>query len=277
MKKGSSHFAVGDFRCTLVADGTHGYPDPAALLFPDAPESELAGELAASGITPGNWPVWVSPYTCLLIDTGSQRILMDTGAGDMLPETGLLGENMRAAGIDPASVDCVLISHAHPDHTGGAGLFPNARIVMSRKEWRFWTEGPKLPRLPEPFEEMLISMASTLLAPLGERIELVDGDTEIAPGIRFVEAPGHTPGHMALLAASGGEHLIYAGDAAIHEIHVRNPHWSPLVDVMPDAAAQTRNRLLSRAADADAVFFGFHLPGPGRITQTENGFEFMPR
>ena len=216
----------------------------------------------------------MSDYTCLLIDTGKQRILLDTGAGDMLPEAGMLTKNMRAAGIDPASVDCVLISHAHPDHIGGADLFPNARIIMNRKEWRFWTENPKLPRLPDEFRQLLTDMVAALLAPLQGRVELIDNDTEIAPGVNFLEALGHTPGHMALLASSDKNHLIYAGDAVIHEIHIRNPHWSPLVDVLPDKSIRTRTRLLSQAADTNAVFFGFHLPHLGTISRTEAGFEW---
>ena len=274
MGTGFFHFKVGEFRCTLIADGKHAYPNPAGLLFPDAPEAELAGELARHGIPPGNWPIWMSDYTCLLIDTGKQRILLDTGAGDMLPEAGMLTKNMRAAGIDPASVDCVLISHAHPDHIGGADLFPNARIIMNRKEWRFWTENPKLPRLPDEFRQLLTDMVAALLAPLQGRVELIDNDTEIAPGVNFLEALGHTPGHMALLASSDKNHLIYAGDAVIHEIHIRNPHWSPLVDVLPDKSIRTRTRLLSQAADTNAVFFGFHLPHLGTISRTEAGFEW---
>lgn len=274
MGKDCFRFALGNFQCALIKDGTHAYADPTHLLFPNAPTKELAGELAASGLSPDNWPTWISRYTCLLIDTGKQRILMDTGAGNMLPETGMLEKSMRTAGIDPASIDCVLISHAHPDHTGGANLSPNARIVMSRKEWLFWTEKPELPRLPDDFRTLLTDMVSSLLAPLRDRVELVDGDTDIAPGVRLVEAPGHTPGHMALLATSDEKHLIYAGDAVIHPIHIRNPHWSPLVDVMPEAAAQTRNRLLSHATDTNAAFFGFHLPQLGRIVRTETGFDW---
>lgn len=277
MKNGFLHFEIGGFRCTLIADGKHAYPAPARLLFPNAPVDELAGELARHGISSENWPIWMSDYTCLLIDTGKQRILLDTGAGDMLPDAGLLTENMRAAGITPASVDCILISHAHPDHIGGASRFPNARIIMNREEWRFWTKKPELPRLPDEFSRLLTGMVTSLLAPLQRRIELIDSDTEIAPGVNFVEAQGHTPGHMALHAASSGNHLIYVGDAVIHEAHIRNTHWSPLVDVLPDKSAQTRTRLLTQAADTNALFFGFHLPHLGRISRTDTGFDWQQR
>ena len=276
MKTSHDTFSTGDFQCTLLADGMHDYPDPARLLFSNAPRDELHAELSACGIPPGNWPIWTSDYTCLMVDTGEQRILLDTGAGSLLPQAGKLVKNMRAAGITPESVDCIAISHAHPDHLGGAALFPNAKILMHREEWRFWTENPRLPRLPLDFEQRLISMVASLLFPLQERMELVDGDTETAPGITMLQAPGHTPGHMAVHVASQDEHLVYAGDAVLHEIHVRKPHWNALVDAQPERVAPTRHALLSLAAEKQALFFGLHLPQLGRICRTKDGFQWNP-
>jgi len=111
---------------------------------------------------------------------------------------------------------------------------------------------------------------------LKERVELIDGDTEILPGITVAETPGHTPGHMAVLAKSKGKRLMHVGDALIHEIHVRNPNWSPLVDVMPNESVRTRTRLLTEAAETDAAYFGFHMPSLGKISRTGNGFQWMP-
>ncbi|WP_028584538.1 MBL fold metallo-hydrolase [Desulfogranum mediterraneum] len=276
MESKYQYFNIGDFRCTLFTDGKHAYDNPGALLFPNAPENELGKALIQYGISIDKWPTWVSDYTCLLIDTGKNKILVETGAGEMLPEAGKLVCNMQAAGISPASIDIVLVTHAHPDHIGGATLFPNARILMNRKEWQFWTGKPKLPRLSDDFQKLLTGMVTTLLKPLRKRVELIDGDTEIVPGISLVETPGHTPGHMALLATSGGEHLVYVGDALIHEIHVETPSWSPIVDVMPEKSVQTRIRLLTEAAETGAIFFGFHMPKLGRITSNTTGFKLLP-
>lgn len=275
MNETSLDFHIGDFQCFLVADGTHSYPEPAALLFSNAPATELRGELSHYGISLEDWTHWVSDYTCVVIESGKQRILLDAGAGSMLPEAGKLASNMRLAGIFPETVDLLLISHAHPDHLGGAVHFPNAKIIMSRDEWLFWTQNPMLPRLPHDFRMLLTGMVSHLLDSVRDRLELIDGISEIAPGINMLQAPGHTPGHMAVHIASGSEHFVYAGDAVLHPIHIRKPHWNALVDVLPDKSIQTRYRLLSLATESDAAFFGFHMSHLGKITNHGCTFKWI--
>lgn len=261
MNKQSYLFPVGEFKCLSISDGKHAYPDPAGLLFPDAPKDLLRQELSGHGVALENWSSWTSDYTCLLVDTGTHRVLMDTGAGGSLPESGQLTKNMQAAGIEQNDIDIVLLSHAHPDHIG-ATAFPNARIIMNREEWRFWHSEPKLPRLPHSLRETLLRMITPLLSSLTDRIELIDGDTEIVPGVKMFSAPGHTPGHMATSITSGGHELLYIGDAILHPLHLKNPHWSALVDILPDKAVETRNRLLAHAVGNDATLFGFHFPFP---------------
>ncbi len=269
-------FRTGEYECMLVSDGTHKYDNPADLLFSNAPAKELARELNSRDISPANWQTWTSSYTCVLVDTGQERILLDTGAGSLLESTGKLVENLRLAGISPDSIGYILLTHAHPDHIGGVESFPDAKIVMSRKEWAFWIENPELPRLPRDFASLLTGMVVSQLEKLSGRVELIKGTTEIVPGVKMLEAPGHTPGHMSMRITSCNETLLYAGDAVLHPIHIHKPHWNALVDVMPDMAAKTRVELLNDAADSKAVFFGLHLPGPGRVYRKDNGFEFCP-
>lgn len=258
-------FSVGKINCILIPDGVHDYAEPSGLLFPDAPKEELRKELLVQGVDPDNWSTWTSDYKCLLIDTGKQLVLLDTGAGALLPEAGQLIKNMMAAGIEPGDIDVIIISHAHPDHIGGAANFPSARIIMSRKEWEFWLNEPELPRLPPDFRQMLVQMIPPLLLPLERRVELIDSEIEITAGIKIVETPGHTPGHIALSVSSEGDELLYTGDAVLHPVHVRNPEWNALVDVLPDKAEETRKGLLTHAYNTNAVFFGFHFPHPGKI------------
>ena len=260
-------FKIGRYTCYLVSDGKHRYNDPASLLFPNAPRARLAEELSAYGIDPSDWAIWTSDYTCLIIDTGSQMVLIDTGAGSLVPEAGKLVENMQSAGIHPKDIDQVLLSHAHPDHSGGSVNFPEAQIIMHRNEWRFWISRPKLPRLPRDFRKMLTGMITPLLSAMQGRVELIDRDTEVLPGIKTLAAFGHTPGHQAISVCSENEALLYTGDAILHPVHVKKPHWSAIVDVIPDKAEMTRKRLLSYAADHEAAVFGFHFPHFGKISQ----------
>jgi glyoxylase-like metal-dependent hydrolase (beta-lactamase superfamily II) len=258
MNTNNYQLSVGDFKCLFVHDGQHSYSNPAGLLFPDAPADLLREELLGCGILLEEWESWTSDYTCVLVDTGTHRVLMDTGAGSFLPEAGQFIKNMRMVGFELADIDIVLLSHAHPDHIGAVD-FPNARIVMSRKEWQFWRSKPELPRLPLAMREMLLQMISPVLSSLEDRIELIDGDTEIVPGVKMFEAPGHTPGHMATSISSCGQELLYVGDALLHPLHVKNPQWNALVDVCPDKAEATRKRLLAHAVDNHATLFGFHF------------------
>ncbi len=270
-------FSIGDFKCLSITDGEHVYPDPAQLLFPDAPKDQLRRELLNHNLTLAHWSSWTSDYTCLLVDTGTHRVLMDTGAGDFLPEAGQLTKNMQVAGIEPDDIDIVLFSHAHPDHIG-ATAFPNARMFMCRREWQFWHHQPQLPRLPHTLRERLLQMITPSLAVLADRIELIDGDTEILSGIKMIDAPGHTPGHMATSITSGGHELLYTGDAVLHPLHTKHPHWNALVDVLPDRAEATRKRLLAHAVSNHATLFGFHLPFPclGAVHQKGTTWRWKP-
>ena len=141
MSNGSFHFNIGTFECIAVSDGTHTYapptfPPPAVLLFANAPRERLEETLRKHNLYPGQWVEWVSPYICLVVNTGEHRVLVDTGAGGLEPSTGKLIQNLKAVGIAPEDIDTVIITHAHPDHIGGITdiegrlAFPNAKYVM---------------------------------------------------------------------------------------------------------------------------------------------------
>lgn len=257
-------FSVGDFSCAALADGQHKYENPAGLLFSNAPAEELRKALSLEGTPSEQWTSWTSDYTCLLVDTGKQRVLMDSGSGALLPEAGRLTASLQALDLSPADIDLVCFSHAHPDHIGFAG-FPNARLIMNRKEWQFWHTQPELPRLPQAMRDALLQLILPALAHLQNRLELIDDVMEIAPGIQTLAAPGHTPGHLAVAVASGNQTLLYTGDAFLHPLHLRHPQWSALVDVLPEQAVATRKRLLQLARQGHAPIFGFHFPFPSQI------------
>ncbi len=257
-------FSLGDFSCAALADGQHTYENPAGLLFPTAPAEELRKALSLEMTPSKQWTSWTSDYTCLLVDTGKQHVLMDTGAGALLPEAGQLTASLHSLGLSPADIDLVCFSHAHPDHIGFAD-FPNARLIMNREEWHFWHSQPELPRLPQAMRDALLQLIPPTLAPLQKRLELIDNELEIAPGIKTFAAPGHTHGHMAVSITSANQTLLYTGDAILHPLHIKHPHWSALVDVLPEQAVETRKRLLQLARQQHAPIFGFHFPFPSRI------------
>src|SRR5215467_11544638 len=109
-------FTVGTIACTIISDGSLAYPDPRHLFFVNAPEAERDIVLRTAGIEPQSWREYVSPHCAVLINSGEQLILVDTGGGGFAPTDGRLHNNLRAEGVALDSIDVVVLTHAHADH-----------------------------------------------------------------------------------------------------------------------------------------------------------------
>lgn len=267
-------FKIGTFECIAVSDGSHTYappdfPPPSTLLFANAPKDALGEVLAGYDLSPESWMEWVSPYICLYVDTGEHRVLVDTGAGNLAPTTGKLVENLKYCGIAPEDIDTVVITHVHPDHAGGITdddgrlLFPEARYFLWRDEWDFWTSGQAEKTLDEHSGAVLLQIARKNLPPIKDRLELIDREAEIVPGVWAVSTPGHTPGHMAIMVSSGNQKLLCVSDMVLHPVHLEQPDWCSIFDVDPGQVPVTRRQLLERAAAEKILVSAFHFPFPG--------------
>jgi len=274
MNNESYSFKIGAFNCIAVSDGSHTYappnfPPPSTLLFANAPGDILGQVLAGYGLSPESWMEWNSPYICLYVDTGEHRVLVDTGAGNLAPTTGKLIQNLNACGITPPDIDTVIITHVHPDHAGGITddngklLFSEARYFLWRTKWDFWTSGQAAKTLDEHSGEVLLQIARKNLPPIKERLELLDSEIEIVPGIQAISTPGHTPGHMAVMISSGNEKLLCVSDVVLHPAHLEQPDWSCIFDIDPRQVVVTRKQLLDRAAAEKILVAAFHFPFPG--------------
>jgi glyoxylase-like metal-dependent hydrolase (beta-lactamase superfamily II) len=274
--------------CMAVSDGGLTYappmfPPPATILFGNAPAKALAQVLGEHDVQLETWTEWTSPYTCLLIGGAGHLVLVDTGAGSLAPSTGRLIHNLRSAEIAPGDIDTVILTHAHPDHTGGnidsegKLAFPNARYVMWKSEWDFWTSDQAARKLGE-HGQMMVAFAQRTLPPIRDRLDLVDRETEILPGIRAVAAPGHTPGHMAVAISSGEQQLLCISDTVLHPIHLERPEWYAVVDFAPEQVISTRRRLLNEAATGKSLVLAFHFPFPalGHVVPKGSGWRWQP-
>lgn len=275
-------FTVGDVECRVIPDGVAAY-DP-EFVFPDVPPEVLRpllrGRLDEEGMLP-------STYNPLLVRAGGTTVLIDAGAGRELAgewgdPVGRARESLVAAGVLPQVVDLVLITHAHPDHVGGltvpegddrAPVFPRARHLIWKGEWDFWASGEHRGMFAE-----MAGTARTHLEPLREAglLELVDGEAEVASGIRVFPTPGHTPGHMSVAVESGGERAIVAGDVVLTEWAFEHPDWNAAPEALPEVAAWTRRNLLERACREGGLFQAFHLSDVGRLEEAGDAFRFAP-
>jgi glyoxylase-like metal-dependent hydrolase (beta-lactamase superfamily II) len=261
MCAGSFRFRVGELTCLSVSDGS--YILRAEDLFCNAPRDDLDETLRDYGLASGEVPVGEN---CLLVQTGEETILVDTGMGSgPRPNAGRLLDNLTAEGIDPSDVDLVLLTHAHGDHIGGLTdahgdlAFPRARFMISKDEWGFCIpEGTREEIDPERGE-----FFDNKLGPLRSRIEPLSGEREVAPGVRTVPAAGHTPGHLMVEIRWKDRKLLYISDVVLHPINLRHPDWYSVYDRDAEQALALRRSLLQRTEAENLLLLAFHFPFPG--------------
>ena len=269
---------LGAFRVTVLSDGT-------ALRDLSKIMSKPAEVRDAFSKAHETLPTELS-INCFLIDTGAHKILVDTGAGELFGVgSGGLIAAMRAAGYEPDSIDVILLTHIHADHSGGLSvggerLFRNAMVYVDRRDPDYWLSSAVEAAAPDAFKKTFAQSHQTVDPYVrAGRLQPFDGRTVLFPGISSVPEHGHTPGHSAYLIESEGQRLLLWGDV-IHaaEVQFRDPTVTIDFDVDRDAAIASRRQALLSASQDGYLVGGAHLsfPGIGHVRADGDGFAWMP-
>lgn len=278
---GYYRFRLGDFELTALYDGIWNRPLDASFVR-NASLDEVRKALADHFLPTDVLPL---PFTALLVNTGARLVLIDTGsAGQLSPIAGSLVDNLAAAGVTPAAIDTVLISHFHPDHINGLRgkdgelVFPNAEIMVAAPEWRYWFEDNSAATVPA-FARGVSLNASRVFRGIAGRVTRFEPGREVSPGITALAAAGHTPGHVIYQVSSGSTAMLALADTTNHPwLFVRHPDWQPIFDMDGPGAAAFRRRLLDRIATDRLLIQGYHFPFPatGHIARRGAGYDFVP-
>ncbi|MET9314612.1 MBL fold metallo-hydrolase [Kribbella sp. NPDC003505] len=262
-------FSVGRLECVVVSDGQPGPPFEPSLGDFYTPESGVPADVlrdacrGRSTLTCG--------YNCLFVGTPDGTAVVDTGLGASFlgygeyiePLVGKLGDGMTSVGLSRSNLAAVVFTHLHQDHSRGAIwsgelTFPDATAFAHSAEVAFWSGSVDLPSARPHLE-----VARETIRLFGEKLRPFEYGAEILPGVQAIAAPGHTPGHAAILLQSQGERLLCVGDTFYDPLQLTNPTWATPWDLDAPASVASRRHLLERAADEQILVHAYHLPFPG--------------
>lgn len=280
---GVYRYKFGDAEIIQLMDGARTFPMPDKFVV-NVSKDEAIKAAAAAYMPEGKVTI---PFSPMLVNTGGKLVAIDTGngLGANAASKGAVGQarlNMEAAGIDPKQIDIVIISHFHGDHIGGlknadgSVAFPNAEIKVPAVEAAFWGDDANASKA-NGFNKAQFPNVKKMMA--GLKVTHYDADKEVAPGITSIFTPGHTPGHMSFVVASGAKKMLVQSDVSnVPSIFIKHPTWQAIFDNDPALTIETRKKFYDMAVAEKMIVSGYHFPYPcvGHVEKTSNGYEMVP-
>jgi len=284
---GFYRYKLGAFEVTVVTDGFNRIPVTDAFVI-NAKKEDVNAALVAAYMEPG---FFVGPYNPIVINTGSKLALVDTGTSEAAfastnGRSGQLLTNLAAAGINPAAIDTVIISHYHGDHINGllkadkSLAFPNAEIAVPANEHAYYMDDGNMSRAPKGrIEDVFKNARRVMSGDVLKRVRTYEWDKEVIPGVLAVGTPGHTPGHTSHVVSSGSSKVFVQGDVThAPYLFVRNPGWHPYYDQDPVTAEATRRKVYDMLVAERMMVQGFHYPFPSvaHVEKSGTGYREIP-
>jgi glyoxylase-like metal-dependent hydrolase (beta-lactamase superfamily II) len=254
-------YKIGGFEVTAIRDGQVTLDKPWTV-FGENQKPETVQKLSRIKHLPED--KHTITFTPVIVNTGNELVLFDTGWGSGNPGRGTMVASLAAAGYTLDQIDVVCLTHYHPDHMGGLmdgdkPVFPNARYVFGETENNFWTN----PAQDAGGTKDFFALTKAKVSPLMAKATFVKGEASAATGITVVETHGHTPGHVSYRIESEGKQAMVTGDICNHHIlSMQKPNWHVLFDMDKEMAVATRNRVLDMLATDRIAMIGYHMPFP---------------
>jgi glyoxylase-like metal-dependent hydrolase (beta-lactamase superfamily II) len=275
---GVYHRRVGDIVVTAISDG---FLDGNLDVLRNISQDE-----ARQILTDNFRPARRTAVNAFLIHSAGRLALIETGSGNYLqPTAGKVLANIAAAGVDPAAVEAVLLTHMHPDHSAaltdmatGKRNFPNAELVMHENEPEHWFDDARMAQGSEREQKLFFQAGREQVAPYKDRWRLFK-DGEVFPGVTAIPRPGHTPGHTTYMVSSGREQLLIWGDTVhVPEVQTARPEACMDFDVDKDMAAASRAKVFDMVATDRLLVTGMHLhfPAFAHLVRSGSGYRLIP-
>jgi glyoxylase-like metal-dependent hydrolase (beta-lactamase superfamily II) len=269
---------LGSFEVTAMLDGFIDIP-PAVL--------QADQELVKTLLTAGGWPAAPMrlPVNTFLVNTGDKLVLLDAGGAKMLgPTAGRLPQCLAAAGVTADQIDEVYITHCHGDHLHGTvtpeggKMFPNATLRIAKADLDYWGSAAEEAKAPENQRGRWMP-AKRAIAAYGANLRAFNLGEELTPGIKSVDAAGHTPGHSCFMVQSGTARMLAIGDTMhVAPVQFPRPEITVAFDWDQAKARATRKSIFDTVAADGTPIAAVHLPFPGigRLRKSGDGFVFDP-